>query len=149
MPLSLSGATVKNKMKHKNLTAAIRTVSRFVLSGPEFKSRSGVQISVLLEQAVEDKVSLHLVISAYRWRAVPFPGHRKSPPVKMKCTSLPSLFVFLKAAQKVQKIPVSKLILFLFLVAFLVLVVYDRHEAKKTSEIAFPIYPFFSYLYLH
>ena len=131
MPLSLSGAIVKKKMKHKNLTAAIRTVSRFVLSGPEFKSRSRVQISVLLEQAVEDKVSLHLVISAYRWRAVPFPGHRKSPPVKMKCTSLPSLFVFLKAAQKVQKIPVSKLILFLFLVAFLVLVVYDRHEAKK------------------
>ena len=101
----MSGAIAKKKMKHKNLTAAIRTVSRFVLSGPEFKSRSGVQISVLLEQAVEDKVSLHLVISAYRWRAVPFPGHRKSPPVKMKCTSLPSLFVFSKSSSKSAKNP--------------------------------------------
>ena len=138
---------MKKKMKHKNLTAAIRIVSRFVLSGPEFKSRSRVQISVLLERAVEDKVSVHLVISAFRWRAVPFPGRRKELTSENEMYHTP-LLVFFKA-QKVQKIPVSKLILFLFLVAFLVLVVYDRHEAKKTSEIAFPIYPFFSYLYLH
>ena len=116
-------------MKHKNLTAAIRTVSRFVLSGPEFKSRSAVQISVVLEQAVEDKKSLHLVISHYRWRAVPFPGRRKELTSENEMYHTP-LLVFFKA-QKVQKIPVSKLILFLFLVAFLVLVVYDRHEAKK------------------
>ena len=105
MPLSLSGATVKKKMKHKNLTAAIRTVSRFVLSGPEFKSRSAVQISVVLEQAVEDKKSLHLVISHYRWRAVPFPGYGKEPTCENKLYLTTLLVCFSKSSSKSAKNP--------------------------------------------